>query len=282
MPTATLEPAALRPRPESARHPRPPGLPDGLSVNSYSTSNDTEARIAGTLASAQKPATLEADCDAELVRRFNAGDETAFNEIMDRHSGKILGLGINLLRNRADAEEIVQDTFVRVYRGLAEFRGDSSLATWMYRIALNLARNRYWYFFRRRRKDMVSIDRALGDETDTTLGDFISTERGDPAQETATNEFSELISICMEKLDSRHREILIMRNTRQLSYDEIAQALGINVGTVKSRIARARESLRKSLAEAAPEFGSHPGSENAQDYFLAPRPAYGRVAMAYA
>lgn len=225
----------------------------------------------------------EALYDAGLVKRFNNGDESAFTEIMNRYYGKILGLALNLLRNRADAEEIAQDTFLRVHRGLANFRGDSSLATWLYRIALNLARNRYWYFFRRRRQDSISIDRPLGDETGATLGDFIAADRSDPAQETVTSEFAELISSCMEKLDARHREILTMRNSLHLPYEEIARALSINVGTVKSRIARARESLRKLLAEVAPEFGSQQdNSEDAGDYFLPSRPAYGCHPVAYA
>jgi len=93
----------------------------------------------------------EAALDAELVRRFNAGDDAAFIEIMNRYQRKIFTIVLGLLRNRADAEEITQDTFIRAHRGLSRFRGDSSLATWLHRIAVNLARNRYWYFFRRRR-----------------------------------------------------------------------------------------------------------------------------------
>ena len=99
----------------------------------------------------------EAEIDAELARRFNAGDETAFNEIVSRYRGKIYGLTFGLLHNAADAEEITQDTFIRAYRGLSRFRGDSSLATWLHRIAVNLARNRYWYFFRRRRHSSGSL-----------------------------------------------------------------------------------------------------------------------------
>ena len=106
------------------------------------TSNDRATRAA---ASRQ-----EALYDAELVRRFRDGDESAFVEIMTRYRRKILSIALALIRNRADAEEIAQDTFVRAHRGLAGFRGDSSLATWLFRIAVNLSRNRYRYFCRRR------------------------------------------------------------------------------------------------------------------------------------
>ena len=112
----------------------------------------------------------EAAHDAGLVRRFNAGDEAAFEEIMNRYREKIFSVALALLRNRADAEEIAQDTFIRAHRGLARFRGDSSLATWLHRIAVNLARNRYWYFFRRRRHATLSLDCALSDDSDATRG----------------------------------------------------------------------------------------------------------------
>src|SRR5450759_2102090 len=107
-------------------------------------------------------ATPDAAIDDALVRRFAEGDEVAFVEIMERYRGKIFNVTLGLLRNHADAEEITQDTFIRAHRGLANFRGDSSFATWLYRIAVNLSRNRYWYFFRRRRQESLSLDCALG------------------------------------------------------------------------------------------------------------------------
>ena len=196
----------------------------------------------------------EAAHDAALVRRCNAGDESAFLEIMTRYREKIFGITISLLRNRADAEEITQDTFIRAHRALANFRGDSSLATWLHRIAVNLARNRYWYFFRRRRHATLSLDCPLGGDTDSTFTDLMASPAPDPAREAVTAEFSALVSACMEKLEPRHREILTLRNLLHRPYEEIATTLGINVGTVKSRIARARENLRTLLAEMCPEF----------------------------
>ena len=92
------------------------------------------------------------------MHRFNGGEEQAFAEITTRHRERMFSVAFAMLRNNADAEEIVQDTFIRAYRGLATFRGDSSLACWLHRIAVNLARNRYWYFFRRRRHLSISID----------------------------------------------------------------------------------------------------------------------------
>jgi RNA polymerase sigma-70 factor, ECF subfamily len=197
----------------------------------------------------------EAIYDADLVRRFNGGDESAFGEIMNRHKTRIFAAAMALLRNHADAEEITQDTFIRAHRGFSRFRGDSSVATWLHRIAINLARNRYWYFFRRRRHATVSLDVALGEEGDSTFSDLLSTGDPDPAQESSRNEFVGAVESCMEKLEPSHRKILSMRSVLGQSYEEIAEELRINVGTVKSRIARARERLRNKLAEECPEFG---------------------------
>ena len=218
----------------------------------------------------------EAALDAELVQRFNTGDDSAFIEIMNRYQRKIFTIVLGLLRNRADAEEITQDTFIRAHRGLSRFRGDSSLATWLHRIAVNLARNRYWYFFRRRRHSTLSLDCPLGEDTNATFTELVASEAPDPSREAATGEFSMLISTCMEKLDARHREILTLRNILNHSYDEIAHTLGINVGTVKSRIARARENLRTLLAEMCPEFAP----EAAPSDWFEPARSSGRLAAA--
>ena len=199
-------------------------------------------------------ASSDAAIDNTLVRRFNAGDESAFVEIMKRHQSRILNVSLNLLRNQADAEEVTQDTFIRVYRGLANFRGSSSFATWIYRIAVNLSHNRYWYYFRRRRQDSFSLDQALTLDSPATLSDLVADGTPDPAREAITNEFTALVERCMKQLDARHREVLTLRNHHHHSYDEIATNLGINAGTVKSRIARARTNLRELLVQACPEF----------------------------
>jgi RNA polymerase sigma-70 factor (ECF subfamily) len=220
----------------------------------------------------------EAALDAKLVRRFNEGEEAAFIEIMNRYREKIFGITFALLRNRADAEEITQDTFIRAHRGLNNFRGDSSLATWLHRIAVNLARNRYWYFFRRRRHATLSLDCPLGDDSDSTFTDLVASESPDPAREAATGEFAAMVSACMDRLEPRHREILTLRNLLHRPYEEIAETLGINVGTVKSRIARARENLRALLAEMCPEFA--PDAEPSS--WFEPTRSGGRLTLAAA
>jgi RNA polymerase sigma-70 factor (ECF subfamily) len=197
---------------------------------------------------------VEAATDMQLVHRYVHGDESAFAEIVHRYRLKILAVAQGLLHNQADAEEIAQDTFVRAHLNLSRFRGDSSLATWLHRIALNLARNRYWYFFRRRRHATVSLDCPIGSDGDATVADLLCADSPDPARESSRGEFAVLVADCLQKLDTEHRRVLTLRVLQELSYDEIAVELGINPGTVKSRIARARERLRSLLAESCPEF----------------------------
>ncbi|HXC01538.1 MAG TPA: sigma-70 family RNA polymerase sigma factor [Opitutaceae bacterium] len=213
----------------------------------------------------------EAVHDAELVRRFNAGDDSAFVAIVNRYRGKMFAIALSHLRNHADAEEIAQDTFIRAHRGLARFRGDSSLATWLHRIAFNLSHNRYWYYFRRRRHDSLSLDSALSDDNQATVSDLIASDAPNPAREEANREFLAHVKVCMDKLSSQQREILTLRNSLDQSYDGIAQTLGISMGTVKSRIARARENLRELLVDMYAEF--EPGTSPFSQWFDPSRPA---------
>lgn len=207
------------------------------------------------------PTQQEAIFDADLVRRFNAGEAAAFDEIVARYRPRMFALAFSMLRNRADAEEIAQDTFVRAFRGLGRFRGDSSLSTWLHRIALNLSRNRYWHGYRRCQHLTRSFDCACSDDNPATLASRIASTEPSPVQEVVREEFTALVSACMGRLGLGHREILTQRNLLNRTYDEIAATLGISIGTVKSRIARARQSLRQLLAQACPEFAvdSSPG-----------------------
>lgn len=191
----------------------------------------------------------EVALDRLLVERFKSGDESAFREMMERYWGRIYGLVNQMLRNQQDAEEVTQDAFVRAHRGLTNFRGDSAFSTWLYQIATNLARNRYWYWFRRKRDKTVSFDQPLGDDDGATMAEIFPSEIQSPDEVAVTQEFTERIATCMGRLGDRHREILVLRNVQDHSYEEIAQILKISVGTVKSRIARAREALRKEMGE---------------------------------
>lgn len=191
----------------------------------------------------------EVALDRVLVDRFRNGDSAAFEEMVSRHWDRIYGMVHQLLRNPQDAEEVTQDAFIRAHRGLANFRGDSAFSTWLYQIATNLARNRYWYWWRRKRDRTVSFDQPVGEDNATPLSEIFAGEAETPGELTATQELVDRIAAGMDRLGAKHREILILRNVQNLSYEEISEILGISVGTVKSRIARARDSLRKIIGE---------------------------------
>ena len=189
------------------------------------------------------------DADELLIERIKAGDMAAYNVMVIRHYDRIFLRVLQLLNNKQDAEEVTQDAFIRAHRGLENFRGDASFSTWLYQIATNLAHNRYWYWFRRKRDQSISLDQPQCEDGSLTLENVMPCADENPAEAVVTQEFVDRVSACMQYLNDKHKEVLILRNVKNLTYDEIAQQLEISVGTVKSRIARARESLRGLLGE---------------------------------
>ena len=189
------------------------------------------------------------DADELLIERIKAGDMAAYNVMVIRHYDRIFSRVLQLLNNKQDAEEVTQDAFIRAHRGLENFRGDASFSTWLYQIATNLAHNRYWYWFRRKRDQSISLDQPQCEDGSLSLENVMPCADENPAEAVVTQEFVDRVSACMQYLNDKHKEVLILRNVKNLTYDEIAQQLEISVGTVKSRIARARESLRGLLGE---------------------------------
>jgi RNA polymerase sigma-70 factor (ECF subfamily) len=171
-------------------------------------------------------------------------------------------LAFRQLRDHGDAEEIAQDTFNRAHRSLAGFRGDSSLGSWLHRIALNLAHNRYWYFFRRHRHNYCPFESTSAHGGKTPLSDLIASEAPTPIRKATNREFSALVNACIDKLDPLQRKTLMLRNGSDQSYVDIVQSFGVTVSTVKGRIRRARRNLRVLLArkyaggesDASPSF----------------------------
>lgn len=194
-----------------------------------------------------------ASADKVLVDRFKSGDQAAFDEMVVRYHDKIFARVFGLLKNREDAEEVTQDAFMRAHRGLENFRGEASFSTWLYQIATNLAHNKYWYWFRRKRDKSIYLGQPLAEDSTATVEDILPSKAEGPDGITMTQELVDRVSECMEYLNPHHREILVLRNVKGMPYEEIAQHLNISVGTVKSRIARARENLKAKLGE---EFAS--------------------------
>ena len=193
------------------------------------------------------PKAKEIALDKMLVARFKSGDQAAFDDIVSRYWDRIFSRVLQLLKNRQDAEEVTQDAFVRAHKGLENFRGDSSFSTWLFQIATNLAHNKYWYWWRRKRDASFSLDQNISREGSVTLVDILPAEGEDPSQTASTQELVDRVSECMPQLNEKHYEILTLRIVQNMTYEEIAQHLDISIGTVKSRIARARESLREKI-----------------------------------
>ena len=183
--------------------------------------------------------------EAALVARCNVGDEVACAELVSAHQRMVYALALNLLGDRDEALDLSQEVFLRVFRTIHRFRGQSSLRTWIYRIAVNQARNRHRFWRRRHRADQVSLDQHLASH-----GDFLSGGDSTPDRVLAQKELAERLQQALDHLPFDQRTAIVLREIDGLSYEEIAFSLGVAVGTVKSRLTRARQALRLELREA--------------------------------
>jgi RNA polymerase sigma-70 factor (ECF subfamily) len=180
--------------------------------------------------------------EAALIARCTTGDEVACAELVAAHQRMVYGLAFNLLGDRDDALDLSQDVFLRVFRTLSSFRGQSALRTWIYRIVVNQARNRQRWWRRRHRSEQVSLDDYL-----RNFGDLEARQDILPDRLLASKETAAKIWQAMDRLPFEQRTALILREVDGLRYDEIAYSLDIAVGTVKSRLTRARQALRAEL-----------------------------------
>ena len=185
--------------------------------------------------------------DNALIAKINQGDTDSWEILMNRYAAKAYQIAYGILGNIDDSEEVTQDAFVRIYRALPKFRGDSEFSTWMYRIVVNQARNKYRWNKRRGSYSNVSLDKEPNGDDDGRKSFEVPDHRKTPDKEIIFKEWEGRIGEEMRRLPSVNREALLLRNVKNLSYEQIAEILECKVGTVKSRIARAREELRKRL-----------------------------------
>jgi RNA polymerase sigma-70 factor (ECF subfamily) len=177
--------------------------------------------------------------------RCAAGDDVACTDLVEQHQRMVYQLALHLLGDRDEALDVSQEVFLRVFRTLGTFRGQSSLRTWIYRIVVNQAWNRQRWWRRRRQGDQISLDehvRARGERALPDAGP--APDRILDQKETATRVWQAL-----DRLPFEQRTAIVLREIDGLSYEEIAFSLGVAAGTVKSRLARAREALRALLME---------------------------------
>ena len=180
--------------------------------------------------------------EAALIERCAAGDEIACAELVATHQRMVYSLALHLLGDRDEALDLSQEVFLRVFRTISSFRGQSALRTWIYRIVINQARNRQRWWRRRHREDQVSLDEHL-----RQFGEPASTGEVLPDRLLASKETAARIWTALDRLPFDQRTALILREVDGLRYEEIAFTLNIAVGTVKSRLTRARQALRAEL-----------------------------------
>ena len=196
--------------------------------------------------------------EERLIADFKEGSRERFDELVAAYTQKLYRLAYGLLGNHHDAEEVVQESFVRAYRGLDHFRGDSSFETWMHRITVNLARNKFHWNRRRGAGMTVSLSEpyeSADDSEPVTEIDLPDTSYS-PDRLMQKAEMQKNVAGGMNALPESLREAMVLRHVKDMSYEEIAGILNCPVGTVKSRIARGRELLREYLMKLDGESGT--------------------------
>ena len=189
---------------------------------------------------------LRPRAEAEFIERLQRGEAAAFEELVAERSGEIYGLLFRLTENSEEARDLTQETFLRAFQSIGSFRGEADLRTWIYRIAINQARNRWRWWRRRSRDTTVSLDATHG-QSGQTVGATLAESSENPEQRTLAHEREVALRSALQKVGRAYRETVILRDIEGFSYEEIATTLAINVGTVKSRLARGRQELRQKL-----------------------------------
>lgn len=184
--------------------------------------------------------------DAVLIRAYQGGDKAAFDRLVLKHHHRLFNLCYRFLGDYQEANDSAQETFIKVYRSLKKFRFESTFSTWLYRIAVNTAKNRLKSAEYRWKKKTVPLDNSVSpDHSSPAAG--IQDETGSPAMELENKERMRLIQEAINALPPEQKEVVTLRDIEGLSYEEIIEITGVNPGTVKSRLARARPELRKRL-----------------------------------
>lgn len=184
--------------------------------------------------------------DELLLRRACKGDVQAFEELMQSHESRIYAIALRMMGNREDAQDCAQEAMVRIYRAMGSFKGQSALATWIYRITMNTCLDE---LRRRKARKVTSLDSLVNNG-------WSPTDTGDTPEEHGLRvEKQSALNQAIQSLPDDMRAAIILRDVKGYSYDEIASILDANVGTIKSRISRGREKLREILSKQSELFG---------------------------
>lgn len=181
-----------------------------------------------------------------FIEQLQAEDAAAFDKLVTRYAADVYALLYRLTEDAEEAGDLTQETFLSALRAIKRFRGEADLKTWLFRIAINESRNRFRWWKRRRRDKTVSLDAPFGC-TDTPLAETMSSPQANPEKETLRRERETILVKALNELPEIYREAIVLCDIEGFSYEEISDTLKVNIGTVKSRIARGRDELRKKL-----------------------------------
>jgi RNA polymerase sigma-70 factor (ECF subfamily) len=215
-------------------------MPRGVNTREIAASNSKQARL------------KEAEEDRALIALAQQGDHAAFRRLVERHQRRAFAIALGLVRDENDARELVQDAFVRVFKGLANFQGGSSFFTWLYRIITNLSID----LIRKPGHRLAELDDSKLDGEDSQEADFPLLSRvdgADPVDVVRRREIGARLQQALDALPSYHRGVIIMREIDGLSYEEMAQVMEVSKGTIMSRLFHARQKLQRALVDCYEE-----------------------------
>ncbi len=203
----------------------------------------------------------DAELDSALILRAQSGDSTAFRQLVERHQRAAFSVAVALVKDEQDAREVVQEAFVRVYKGLPQFQGGSSFFTWLYRIVTNLSIDH----IRRPSRKETELDESLPLDA-AEHAPIARPDGADPLDSVHRGELRQRIEAALAELPDYHRGVIVMREVHGMSYEEMAEAMGVSKGTIMSRLFHARRKLQKALADCyepsgRAATGSAPGDD---------------------
>ncbi|HMJ25901.1 MAG TPA: sigma-70 family RNA polymerase sigma factor [Pyrinomonadaceae bacterium] len=190
---------------------------------------------------------VRSTAEDQFLERLRSGDTAAFERLVGEHTGDVYALLYRLTSDPEEARDLTQETFLRAFQSISRFRGDANLKTWIYRIAVNQARNRWRWWRRRKRESTVSLDATDERHEQPLAATLRNADAIDPEQETLAREREGQLRAALLGLRTSYREAVILRDVEGFSYEEVADTLQISLGTVKSRISRGRLELRRLL-----------------------------------
>ncbi|MFZ5483929.1 MAG: RNA polymerase sigma factor RpoE [Pseudomonadota bacterium] len=185
----------------------------------------------------------EQDIDRQLVERARLGDKRAFELLVEKYQRRLLRLISRMVRDPEEVEDIAQETFIKAYRALPNFRGDAAFYTWLYRIGVNTAKN----YLATRKKAMPTVSDQAIDDDDEPDERLVARDISTPESELLSKQVAIAVNQVVEALPEELRTAITLREMEGLSYDEIAELMGCPIGTVRSRIFRAREAIAAKL-----------------------------------